>query len=678
MAAIGRIRKHSKLIMIIVGIALASFVLGDFINPKKYSRRQSSNIGIIDGTNIPGMEFNQKVEENMEIRRQNSGSQSITPSESFNIRQSVWQELVTDIIMGEQYDKLDVNVSLDELDDQIRGNDPHQYIVQNFKDPQTGQFNPATVTKFLQNFNNVDPQVQKRYILLEKMIKSDRLRTKYNNLIIKGYYTPTVFAKDDYSDKNRKAVVRIVGLKYSTIPDSAVTASESDYKNFYEKHKNEYEQDPMVDIDYVVFPITPSDIDREQIAKTVNDIYNQFQIAPDVANFVNAVSDNRYDSTWHKKGTLPVRIDSLMFTSTVGTFYGPYIEDDIYHMVKLVDVQMRPDSMKASHILITYQGARGAENVTRTKEDAQRLTDSIYAAVKATPSAFLQLTLKYSDDPSAKQNNGNLDWFPDGMMIYEFNQACLKGNVGDIVRAETPFGFHVIEITGKQESNEKVRIAMIDRSIVPSSETYQQTYLKANDFVTRNNSLDAFQKAVLDLGLDKRTSDKLTPLSNSIPGVDNPRQVVGWAFNGNTRKGDVSPVFDMGNSYVVAALKAEYTKGIAPLDVVRERIKPLVLREKKAEVLLGRLKDSYSPGENLIRLAQKFNTTVDTSIEITYGSFNIPGFGPDLEVIGKIFSMRPGEVSNPLKGNMAVYVIALDSFTEPPIQQDFRQQKEFL
>jgi peptidyl-prolyl cis-trans isomerase D len=662
--------------MIIVGVALASFVLGDFINPRKYSRRQVVNVGVIDGTDISGQEFNQKVEDNMELRRQNAGKESITPSEAFSIRQSVWQEMVSDILLGKQYDKLDINVSVDELDDQIRGNDPHQYIVQNFKDPQTGQFNPSTVTQFLQNFNNVDPQIQKRYLMLEKMIKTDRLRTKFNNLIIKGYYTPTLFAKDDYIDKNRKARIHIVALRYTTIPDSSVTASENDYKNYYEKHKKEFEQEASIDIDYVIFPVTPSDEDRQQIAKTVDDIYNQFKTAPDVANFVNAVSDNRYDSTWQKTGKLPVRIDSIMFNSPAGTFYGPYIEDDIYHIAKLVDIQMRPDSIKASHILISYQGARSSENVTRTKEDAKRLADSIYSAVKSTPSFFIRLALKYSDDPSVKQNNGNLDWFPDGMMVYEFNEACLKGKVGDIVTAETPFGYHVIEITGKLESVKKVRVAMIDRAITPSSETYQQTYLKANEFVSRNNTLAAFQKAVLDLGLDKRSSDKLTQMSNTIPGVDNPRQIISWGFNGKTQKGDVSQVFDMGNSYVVAALKATYTKGIAPLIVVRERIRPLVLREKKAEVLLGRLKESYTLGEDLTRLAQQFNTKVDSIPEITFGAFNIPGYGPELDIIGRIFSMKTGEVAGPIKGNQAVYIIALDQFTEPAAQQDFRQQKE--
>jgi peptidyl-prolyl cis-trans isomerase D len=626
--------------MIIIGVALAAFVLGDFINPRKYSRKSMVNIGVVDGVDIPSIEFNKKVEDDMEMRRQNSGNQSLTPSESYSVRQSVWQEMVSNIILGDQYHQLGVVVSVDELDDQIRGNEPHEYIVQNFKDPQTGKFNPATVTRFLQNFNNLEPEMQKRYLMLESMIKTDRLHTKYNDLISQGYYTPDLLAKDDYLDKNKKAKIRLVGIKYATIPDSTVTASNEDYKAYYDKHKQDYEQDAAVDIDYVTFPLTPSPEDRQKLAESVEQIYQQFKTASDVPDFVNAVSDTRYDSTWHKQGTLPVQIDSVMFNSPVGTFYGSYIENDVYHIAKLVDVQMRPDSMRASNILISYQGARGAQQITRTKEEAKKLADSIYTALIVRPAEYNDMVLKYSDDPTARKNMGDLDWFPDGKMIYQFNEACLEGKVGDIVMTETPFGYHVIKITGKQPLQKKVRVAMIDRSIQPSNETDQATYLKANEFVSKYNTLSAFEKGVLDQGQDKRTADKVGPLSNNIPGVNDPRQIIRWAFNNKTKKGDVSQVFDMGDAYVVATVKETYKKGLAQLSEVRERIKPLVLREKKAGI------------------AQPFNASVDTLSDITFGSYNMPLFGPEMEVIGVIFSMKPGEVSKPLQGNQAVYVIA--------------------
>jgi len=678
MAAIGRIRKHSTLIMIIVGVALASFVLGDFLNPRKYSRRRMVNIGVVDGTDIAGTDFNKKVEEDLEMRRQNAGNQSISPAEQYSVRQSVWQEMVSTIILGEQYNKLGLVVSTDELDDQIRGNEPHEYIVQNFKDPQTGKFNPATVTRFLQNFNNLDPEVQKRYLMLESMIKADRLHTKYNDLISMGYGIPDLFAKDDYMDKNRKAKLRLVGVKYATIPDSTVTASNEDYEAYYDKHKADFEQDASADIDYIIFPLTASPEDRQKIAEQVDQITQQFRTTKDIPNFVNAVSDNKYDSTWHKEGTLPVQIDSVMFHSPVGTVYGPYIDNDVYYIARLVDVQMRPDSMRASNILIAYQGARGAQDITRTREQAKQQADSIYTALKARPSEFTAMVLKYSDDPSAKQNGGDLDWFPDGKMIYQFNQACLEGQVGDIVRAETPFGYHIIKITGKKPLEKVVRVAMIDRAIQPSNETDQAIYLKANEFVSRHPTLSAFEKGVLDEGLDKRSADKVEPLSNNIAGVDDPRQIIRWIYNDKTQKGDVSPVFDMGNAYVVAAVRELYEKGIAPLSEVRERVTPLVLREIKATKLIGQMKEALAAGDDLYRLAQKFNTTVDTLSDLTFGSYNIPKFGPELDVIGWIFSMKPGEVSPPLKGTQAVYVVALDQYIEPQQQPNYQQQISFM
>jgi len=677
MAVIGKIRKHSALLVIIIGVALAAFILGDFLKPGRGGSKKLLNIGVVDGQDIPGTEFNRKVDESLELRRQ-SMEQNITPQEAFSIRQGVWQEMVSKIIMEEQYDHLGVMVSVEELDDQIRGNDPHSYIVQNFTDPQTGQFNPQSVTQFLQNFSQVEASVQERYFMLERMIKEDRLRTKYNNLISKGYYIPDAFAEIDYEMKNKKAICHLVAPRYNTIPDTAVTVTESDYQKYYDEHKNEFEQEAMVDVDYVVFEITPSLEDRKNIDDDMNNIYEDFQTVENVQNFVNAVSDNRYDSSWVKEGVLPVSIDSVVFNSSIGTIYGPYIEEETYRIIKVMDIQMRPDSMQASHMLIAFEGSRSASQVARTKDEAKALADSLLEVTSRNSEQFTDLAVQFSEDPSVQNNDGDLGWFPDGMMVYPFNQAVLEGNEGDIVVVETDFGFHVIKVGEKTELLRKARVAMIDRAIEASSVTFQDTYLKASDFATQNNTLDKFEQAVVDQGLNKRSADKIDKMSNNIPGVEYPRQIVYWSFNDKTHIGDISPVLDMGNSYVVAVLKNRFEKGIAPLEEIKETIEPLVLREKKADLLVNQLNEAIASGDNMAIMAVKFDATVDTVKTLTFASFNIPQYGPEKDVIGKIFTMQPGEMSEPIRGEQAVYVVVLDEFVGPDVREDYSQQKNFL
>ncbi len=681
MAVISRIRKHSTLLVIIVGVALASFVLGDFLNPRKNKMAQKSvNVGVVNGQEITGKEFNNKVEESLEIQRQNNQSENISNDEAFTVRQTIWDQMVSEILLGEQYNKLGLGVSVDELDDQIRGTEPHNYIQQNFRDPNTGTFDPNTVTQFLQNFNQLDPSIQKRYLMLEKMVKDDRARTKYNNLIGHGYYVPTVFAQKDYEEKNTKATIRITGLKYTTIPDTSVFLTEGDYQKYYNEHKGEFKQEPMVDLDYVVFEVVPSAEDRQAQAEEMTRAYSDFQTTLNVPSFVNTYSDVRYDSTWFGPGKLPVRIDSVMFNSPVGTYYPPYIENDTYYMSRLMDIQMRSDSLRASHILVAYKGAQGAgEMITRTKEQAEKRADSLMNVVKNTVERFSFYAREFSDDPSADQNGGDLDWFADGAMVPAFNQAVLNGNVGDIVKTETPFGFHIIHITGKKDPTKKVRVAIVSRAIEPSKETYQKIFLEASDFATRNNTREKFDIAVIDQGLNKRTADNQVRMSNSIPGVEYPRQILFWAFNEKTTEGSVSPVYDMGKSCVVALLKKRYEKGTAPLDAIKTRIEPLVRREKKAEILIGRIGQATGQTRDLATIARQLNSTVDTLRNITFGSTNLPGgYGPEKDVIGTIFSLNQGQTAGPIKGTQGVYMVTVDAFEKPAALSDYTQQKKTL
>lgn len=678
MAVIGKIRKHSALLVVIIGVALAAFILGDFLKPGSGGNKKLLNIGVIDGQDIPGRDFSLKVEENLQMRRQNQ-QQNLTAQETFSVRQSIWDEMVSGIILGEQYEKLGIIVSVDELDDQIRGNEPHAYIVQNFTDPQTGAFDPQSVTSFLQNFNQVDPSVQERYLMLERMIKDDRQHTKYNNTISKGYYIPDAFAEEDYMIKNRKAKYHFVAPKYTTIADSSIVLTDSDYQKYYEEHKNNYTQEASVDIDYIVFEFKPSVEDRKNIDEEFNMLYEEMQQTDNVINFVNANSNQRYDSTWIKQGTLAVVIDSVVFDSPVGTVYGPYIENEVYHIIKLMDVQMRPDSMMASHILIAFEGSRGSEqSTTRSKEAAEALADSLRQVVQADPASFTNLAFQFSNDPSVQQNNGDLGWFIDGTMFFPFNQAVYDGNEGDIAIAETEFGFHVIKVGEKTEFLKKARVAMVNRAIEASDQTIQEIYMEASAFATKNNSLEKFENAVINEGLTKRTADKVEIMANNIPGVEYPRQIVHWAFKDDTEVGDISTVFEMGNADVVAVLKDKHEEGIATLEDIKETIEPLVIREKKAEILVNRLNEALSSGDNLAMLAVKFNTTVDTVDNTTFASYNIPKYGPEKDVIGTIFGMQAGEMSAPIQGSQGVFVVVVDKFIEPETKTEFAQQKSFL
>jgi len=659
MAVIGSIRKHSALAVIIVGIAIAAFVLSDLF---KQGRSSAPPVGIVDGEEVLITDYNRKVDENIEIQKANQQKETLSPVETFNIKTSTWNQFLAELIMGKEYEELGLVVSSDELFDQVQGPDPHSVIKQYFVDPNTNQYSSEAVLNFLQNLDGMDATTRGQWLNLERYIKEDRLRTKYNTLVAKGYYVPDAFAEMDYMSKRVNAEMLYVAPKFAGIADSLVTINDEDYEKYYEDHKYLYEQEDLRDIDYVVFNVLPSDEDRINIEQNFMQIYDEFLVVEDVPAFVNTTSDNRYDSTFFKEGQLPVQIDSLMFNSRVGAFSEAYQENNAWHAAKLMDVQLRPDSMKAEHVLIAYRGAfRADESIVRTKEDAEALADSLLSLVARDRTKIKELAIQFSDDGSAQQNSGDLGWFADGQMVHPFNEACLNGRPGDVLVTETIFGYHVIHITGKQTPVKKIRIAMIDRSIDASSTTFQETYTQASIFAGENNTVDKFEQAVVDQGLNKRSAASMAKMASTLPGLQNAREIVRWAYFDGINVGDVSPVFDVGGSYVVAIVTLAREKGYVPLDQLKDALKMFVANDKKAEYI----KNIAANAADINALSAVLHAPVDTSKNLTFSSRNIPGFGSEYEVIGGVFGSEPSGNLQPFKGNGGVFFVLLNGFTNP-------------
>jgi len=700
MAVIGNIRKRSGLLVIIIGGALAAFVLGDFIKPGSGSRK-ITNLAVIDGEKVSYNDFLFKVEEQAELRKQQTGQENLSSEDIFQVKEGTWTNMKRDIIMGKEYEELGLalvhdeaigaSISKEEFDDMVFGNNPHSVIIQNFTDPETGQFNQERVSQFLLSVKQMrqDEDAEKREMAekqwtqwqsIEDYIRADRLSTKYNNLIKKGYYVPQAFVEREYEARNKSVKFRFFAQRYNTMSDSLAVITDKDYEKFYEKHKNEYEQEETRNINYVIFEVNASEKDISIIEGNVKNIHSELQEVKveDIANFVNRIPDSQYDSSWVKEGTLSLFIDSIMFDSEIGTVVGPYVEDNAYHLSKLIDVQYRPDSMRASHILIAYQGAmRAAENVTKTKEEAEAFADSLLNVIKYNPMKFNEFASTISDDPAAKEQSGDLDWFADGSMVPAFNNFCIRGNVGDLEIVETNFGYHIIQITGKQPPIKKIRVALIDVNIEPSKETYDIVWGKASKFSSNSQNEEDFENSVVEQGLNKRIAEWVKKMDNNIPGIESPREMIQWAFNEEREVGDVSTekIFEFENKFVVALLKEIREKGISTLEQKKKDIEVLVRRDKKAEMIIEEFNAKLGATKDIYKLASEFNAKVDTLDMITFLTYSLQEYGPEPNVIGSLFSMEKGALSEPIKGEQGVFIVQVDGFVEPQKTEDYSMYK---
>ena len=355
MAAIGNIRKHSTLLVIVIGVALAAFVLGDFAKGGGGSR--NVNVGEVDGEEVTIMEFNSEAEKNIDATMQQQQKDRLSSDEIFSVKDQTWNEIVHRIIMDKEYESVGISVTPDELFDLVQGPTPHPLIIQYFKDPNTNQYNRNLVVQYLQNMETLPESAKQQWVRFEKYIKDDRLRSKFNTLISKGYYVPAELASMNYAEQNDKANIEYVAAKYIDINDSLFNPTERDFQKYYDENKENYKQKASRGIEYVIFNIVPSAEDVQLAENEMQQITVELKETPDPLRFVKVNSDKPIDTSWFAEGQLPVQIDSIMFNSEIGTVSKPYKLNNVLNVARLMEIGNRPDSMRASHILIAYTGA---------------------------------------------------------------------------------------------------------------------------------------------------------------------------------------------------------------------------------------------------------------------------------------------------------------------------------
>ncbi len=654
------------MLIAIIGLALLAFVLQDLFQSQ--GRNREYNIAVVDGEKIPYQDFEVQKEKNLNNRR---GSGALTSAETYSIYNSTLDGMVKEHIMNKEYDAVGINVSSDELYDQFMGETPHEWVVQSFRNPD-GSFNREMMEYYLQNLNDLPADARVQWVDFERALKENVLETKFNNLVKASYFVPAKLAEKYYQNKNEKASADIIALRYTTIPDSTVTVTDKDNKAFYEENKYRYETDERRDIEYVLFEVKPSLEDRQEALKNVQSLKADFASSDNPISFVNANSDQRYDSTWLGRKEVPQQIEKTVFDNGngVGFVFGPYEDQEAFNLVRIIDLQERSDSLRASHILISYEGAmRSTDSIT--KEQAQAKADSLLNVLKKNPKnedLFAELAGQFSTDPSSKEKGGDLDWFTDGTMVAPFNDFVMNNPVGTMGVVETPFGFHVIKVTDKTAPQPKARLAFLKHEITSSTKTYQNTFAEANKFVTENKNYDQFNIAIEEQGLTKRSMPRMSASTYQISGIENPREIVRWAFNKDTKVGDVSSIFDMDNMFVVAALTSIVPEGYAPLNVVAEQAKYQIINKKKGEVAVEKMK---ACGNDESRMVNELGAESTSVSDISIDSRVLSNFGVESDIIGTMLGMKEGEQVGPVAGNSSAFIIKNVKFTKPETPSDY-------
>lgn len=670
MAIITKIRERAGLAVGIVAVSLGLFVVGsDLLSPSSNIFAGKQIVGEIDGEDISYEDLQQEI---TRLEYDYFIQQGKNPDEQAmqSIREQAWNQLIFNKVYRQEAEAAGVGISDAEKVDMVQGENVHSAIKSTFINQETKEFDKGMVINFLKNIDKAQPQQKAAWYNFEAKLPDDRLRTKYEALLTKTNYVTTAEAKREYESQTAKADFDFVYVPFASMADTLVKVSDEEMQDYLKRFQYKYKSQDTRTLDYVQFMIKPSAEDSSYFQEELARMKEEFLAAENDTLYAKSKSDAPDAFKSVSVGELPKDISGNPDSLKKGQVYGPFLSGNTYTLYKLIDrVNEGGFFAKASHILFKSSGPSDT-----AKAGAKARAQAVLARIKKGES-FEEMARQFGTDGTASQG-GDLGWFGENRMVKPFETAVFnfsgKGLLADLV--ETDFGFHIIKVT-EPKTNLKFKVASIARNISAGDKTKESIYREANEFKSKLTDLASLDTLARKSGkLVKMTANMLQKSSVYVNDIPDARGLVIWAFSDETKIGDIR-LYDFTDRYVVAIKKSETMEGEARLDDVKDMLKVAVIKEKKAAIMLAKLKGK-TPRE--MATAYGAGAVNNQAPGITLSSANLADFGYDPVAVGKSMGLKPNVVSKPFAGESGVGAVMMTNFTPAPATKDYSSYKTQL
>lgn len=674
MATLQKIRNQAGLLVIVIGLAMLAFIIGDFLTSgSTFFHMNRDKVAVVNGNRITVEEFQMRVNravEEEQMRYRTQYNRSMPEERSSQINKEVFDRMVSEMVLTDATREMGLGVSARELQDLLTGDNISMQVVQLFGDPRTGEVDRARINEFIQFLFSDDqsqytPEELQRineqrafWLDLEKSVKEERLMTKLFTAIQKSLQPNDLDLESSFNESLNMVDFVYASQMYTAVPDSAVTVTDKEIQAMYDKKKESFKRDASRQIKYVAVSILPSEADYKMTEEKINNYKKQFEETSDVSGLLSFNTDVPYVDAYTSVKSLTGVMKDFVSKAGKDEVFGPFFENDSYKMYRLMGRTTSPDSVKVRHIML--------------RADQESLRDSLLAEIK-NGADFKEIASQYSLDTNSSANGGELGWLTEPMMVTlgkDFMEKCFRGNERGAFKVETNYGIHIAEVEERTKPIEKVKVAQFVLNVRPSSETYGNLYNKVSQYIAVNNTLETFEKGDTEKGITVQNA-VLHPDDININNVRDARQAIKWAFNAD--KGDLSEIFNIDNKFVVAMIYEEGKEGYAPVEDVEQQLRYAVISEKKGDMIA----DALAGVEGGIdTFASKMSSRIDTVRGASFMNSVITGMGFEPKVAGIAPYTEVGGMTAPVKGNRGVYVI--DVINKVPVTANFDKPTEIL
>ena len=663
MAALGKIRSKGGILVTAIGLALFAFLAeAAFRSCNEIKSESRQQIGEILGEKISVQDYQKLIDEYQSAIKFTMQRDNLTEDELNQVKDQVWQQLVNNRVLEADAKKVGLTVTEQELSNVLNDGTNPMLAQTPFVNQQTGRFDINALQQFLDGYNKAkasnSPQLEQMqtiydyWLFVEKNLRTQLLGQKYQALLASCVLSNKAEAKMAFKDNNEESDIQLASLAYSTIKDADVKVTDEDLKAKYEELKPAFRQNTETrDIKFVDYQIKASASDRNAIVKEMNELQKQLATATDPSLVISKsgsmipylglpVSSKAYQ----QYPDIASKIDSLAVGTTGVT---ENKQDNTLNIIRVMSKAQLPDSVQFRQIQVA----------ANTPEEAHAKADSIQKAL-AGGADFVAIAKRYGQ-------TGEKVWFTGQQ--YEaapsmsednrtYIEALLNGEVNAIQNVALTQGNIILQVVDKKAMKTKTTAAIIKKLIDFSKATRSDAYNKFSEFVAKSTTAADLEKNASKYGYHVQSLNDVSTSEHYVAGVHGTRDALKWLFD--AKQGDVSPLYECGDNdhLMVIVLSAIHPKGYRSWDdpQVKEILKREVIKDKKAEKLLAKLK-----GVNSIAAAQAKGAKVSTVSQITFAA---PAFvqatgSAEPALSGAVAATAAGKFSkNPVKGNAGVYV----------------------
>ena len=645
MAVLEKLRGWGIVLSILVALPLLLFI----IDPSQIIQTVQSvsskyDVGKIDGKSISYTDFQQEVDRFTRINEMLSGTTSTSEQQQKQVRDAVWQRLIDENLFIKNAKAAGITVGKSEIIDLTNGENVSPVISSLFVD-ENGLFSSERLVDFLQNVD-VDENSKAIWNYLQEAVVTNQYYSKYNALFMNSNIENALQVNHAIADNNTTADVDFVMSPFSYVTDSTVVVTDKEINDFYNNHKNFFEQAATRDIEYVVFQVVPSAEDISAANNEFVKLYEDFTTTDNVRAFLQRNSDTQWDDRWYKEGDLRsvnAELDKFVAENNEGT--SPVISaNNTLYAGRIMASSMKPESVTVRHMMF------------QSNEDGQHLADSLLDVLRK-GGDFTALASQYSLDRGSEADGefgkigeisqATISYLPTGF------SAIFDAKVGQPFILQSNIATHIVEVTEAAAPVLFKQVALFEKEILSSKETFNKFYNDANRVATLSAGKYANYRAACDSTGTYSHSLTINEGTDTYGSIGHAKEVTRWAFD--NKPGKVSNIITVDNNYFfVVAVTGAHKEGLASVSEVAPQIKDQLYAEKYAAKRQAEVAEQIAGLNDLEAIAEKLGTTVSTQNDVAFAAMSARSLDP--KFVGAIAAAPEGKISGPVAGSYGVYV----------------------